>query len=129
MAEPGDLIEFQRMGYQHWAISVGKGHVVHFTFPAFLGSGPAREDSVPTITKVQKERLRNVAGASSYAVNNKLDKKHPPLPLPHVVKRAEHLVGKNMDYNLVMSNCEHFATMMRYDIAESEQVSLVSSPD
>uniref|UniRef100_A0A8C4XX79 LRAT domain-containing protein n=2 Tax=Gopherus evgoodei TaxID=1825980 RepID=A0A8C4XX79_9SAUR len=71
--------------------------------------------------KVQKERLRNVARVSSYAVNNQLDKKHPPLPLSHVVKRAEHLVGKNIDYNLVMSNCEHFATLIRYGIAESQQ--------
>ncbi|KAM7177348.1 phospholipase A and acyltransferase 2-like isoform 2-T2 [Macrochelys suwanniensis] len=121
MLEPGDLIEFQRMGYQHWGIYVGKGHVVHFTFPEL-------EEGLNNIlngefvkAKVQKERLRNVAHVSNYAVNNQLDKKHPPLPLPHVVKRAEHLVGKNIDYNLVMSNCEHFATMMRYGIAESQQ--------
>uniref|UniRef100_A0A452I8G5 LRAT domain-containing protein n=1 Tax=Gopherus agassizii TaxID=38772 RepID=A0A452I8G5_9SAUR len=107
---PGDLIEFQRVGYQHWGIYVGKGYVVHFTFPEFFKA------------KVQKERLRNVARVSSYAVNNQLDKKHPPLPLSHVVKRAEHLVGKNIDYNLVMSNCEHFATLIRYGIAESQQV-------
>uniref|UniRef100_A0A452I842 LRAT domain-containing protein n=1 Tax=Gopherus agassizii TaxID=38772 RepID=A0A452I842_9SAUR len=123
LPSPGDLIEFQRVGYQHWGIYVGKGYVVHFTFP---GACPGLLASTLLHTlraaKVQKERLRNVARVSSYAVNNQLDKKHPPLPLSHVVKRAEHLVGKNIDYNLVMSNCEHFATLIRYGIAESQQV-------
>uniref|UniRef100_A0A452I853 LRAT domain-containing protein n=1 Tax=Gopherus agassizii TaxID=38772 RepID=A0A452I853_9SAUR len=127
MLEPGDLIEFQRVGYQHWGIYVGKGYVVHFTFPV-CGTAESRiqVSHIPAFPKVQKERLRNVARVSSYAVNNQLDKKHPPLPLSHVVKRAEHLVGKNIDYNLVMSNCEHFATLIRYGIAESQQVSLVN---
>uniref|UniRef100_A0A452I841 LRAT domain-containing protein n=1 Tax=Gopherus agassizii TaxID=38772 RepID=A0A452I841_9SAUR len=119
LREPGDLIEFQRVGYQHWGIYVGKGYVVHFTFPEGLNNMLNGEFFK---AKVQKERLRNVARVSSYAVNNQLDKKHPPLPLSHVVKRAEHLVGKNIDYNLVMSNCEHFATLIRYGIAESQQV-------
>uniref|UniRef100_A0A452I849 LRAT domain-containing protein n=1 Tax=Gopherus agassizii TaxID=38772 RepID=A0A452I849_9SAUR len=97
---PGDLIEFQRVGYQHWGIYVGKGYV-NLTIST----------SIYPSFKV-----------GNYAVNNQLDKKHPPLPLSHVVKRAEHLVGKNIDYNLVMSNCEHFATLIRYGIAESQQV-------
>uniref|UniRef100_A0A452I8H0 LRAT domain-containing protein n=1 Tax=Gopherus agassizii TaxID=38772 RepID=A0A452I8H0_9SAUR len=129
MLEPGDLIEFQRVGYQHWGIYVGKGYVIWAsnltipTFPQSFSSSVMLSASTLS-TKVQKERLRNVARVSSYAVNNQLDKKHPPLPLSHVVKRAEHLVGKNIDYNLVMSNCEHFATLIRYGIAESQQVSL-----
>ena len=29
--EPGDLVEIFRPGYQHWAVYVGQGDVVHMT--------------------------------------------------------------------------------------------------
>lgn len=31
---PGDLIEISRFGYEHWAIYVGHGYVVHLAPPS-----------------------------------------------------------------------------------------------
>lgn len=33
----GDLIEISRFGYEHWAIYVGKGYVVHLAPPSKHG--------------------------------------------------------------------------------------------
>ncbi|KAH0616452.1 hypothetical protein JD844_027555 [Phrynosoma platyrhinos] len=96
--KPGDMIQFQMPLFQHWGIYVGNGDVVHFAWPA---------------------RVKDVSPV--FAVYNKYDKDHSPLPPDRVVKRAEHMVGKVMKYDLRRANCEHFVTLMRYNVAISGQ--------
>ncbi|KAH0616453.1 hypothetical protein JD844_027556 [Phrynosoma platyrhinos] len=114
--KPGDMIQFQMPLFQHWGIYVGDGDVVHFALPAVK--------VIPLKFKVRKARVKDVTPVLTFAVYNKYDKDHFPLPPDRVVKRAEHMVGKVMKYDAGRANCEHFVTLMRYNIAISRQVGL-----
>ncbi|XP_067400099.1 phospholipase A and acyltransferase 3-like isoform X1 [Emydura macquarii macquarii] len=122
--ELGDLIEIFRFGYQHWAIYVGDGYVIHLAPPSEMpGAGFA--SLMSTLTNkalVKKERLQDVVGRHRYRVNNKHDRKLPPLPAGKIVRSAEQLVGQEMPYKVTSENCEHFVTELRYGVARSDQV-------
>ncbi|XP_063046075.1 phospholipase A and acyltransferase 3-like [Engraulis encrasicolus] len=45
-----------------------------------------------------------------------------PLPVATILKEAADWVDKEFDYNLLLDNCEHFATQLRYGHPESRQV-------
>ncbi|XP_007943184.1 phospholipase A and acyltransferase 2 [Orycteropus afer afer] len=120
----GDLIEIFRFGYEHWAIYVGDGYVIHLAPPSeFAGAGAASILSALTDKAVvKKELLSVVAGRDKYRINNKHDDKYPPQPSNKIVKRAEELVGREVSYNLTSENCEHFVNELRYGISRSDQV-------
>ncbi|XP_054849492.1 phospholipase A and acyltransferase 3-like [Eublepharis macularius] len=122
--EPGDLIEVFRFGYQHWAIYVGNGFVIHLAPPSeYAGAGCASLMSTLTDKAlVKKELLRDVVGNNRYRVNNKHDSKYPPLPTAKIVRRAEEMVGQELLYKVTTENCEHFVTELRYGVAKSDQV-------
>ncbi|KAM7084729.1 phospholipase A and acyltransferase 2 [Molossus nigricans] len=121
---PGDLIEIFRFGYEHWAICVGDGYVVHLAPPSEIaGAGAASLMSALTDKAiVKRELLSVVAGRDKYRVNNKHDKKYSPLPPSKIVQRAEELVGQEMLYKLTSDNCEHFVNELRYGVSRSDQV-------
>ncbi|XP_025213505.1 HRAS-like suppressor 2 isoform X1 [Theropithecus gelada] len=121
---PGDLIEISRFGYEHWAIYVGHGYVVHLAPPSEIaGAGAASVLSALTNKAiVKKELLSAVAGSDNYRVNNKHDDKYRPLPCNKIVKRAEELVGQELPYSLTSDNCEHFVNHLRYGVSRSDQV-------
>ncbi|XP_069501092.1 phospholipase A and acyltransferase 3-like [Ambystoma mexicanum] len=121
--KPGDLIEIHRFGYQHWAIYVGEGYVIHLAPPSeYARAGSASVLSVVSDKAVVKrQRLRAVAGNCTYTVHNKYDQHHDPLPSKTIIKRAEELVGQIMIYGMTSANCEHFVTMLRYGVCISEQ--------
>ncbi|XDV33413.1 hypothetical protein PO909_003837, partial [Leuciscus waleckii] len=107
--ERGDLIEiFRPFAYQHWAVYVGDGYVIHLT-------------SVCKST-VKREKLKDVVGEDKYRFNNLLDDDYDPRPIKDIVKEAQSLVGERHPYNVIYSNCEHFATMLRYGKPLSLQV-------
>ncbi|XP_070803671.1 phospholipase A and acyltransferase 4-like [Pituophis catenifer annectens] len=111
LPKPGDMIQFQMLGFQHWGIYVGEEEVVHFSWPP-----------VGVIKfKVRKDKIKDVPGVLKTAVWNKYDQKYPPLDPACVVKRARSMEKKVLKYNFVNANCEHFATLMRYDKALSDQ--------
>ncbi|KAM8940427.1 phospholipase A and acyltransferase 3-like [Pelodytes ibericus] len=117
--KPGDLVEFIRPFYQHWAVYVGDGYVVHLTdqegwsrFSSALGGSAV----------VRRDLLENVADGCGYRVNNKYDQKMTPYPAQEVVKAALDLVGEVMPYSVTSANCEHFATELRYGRCRSDQV-------
>nr|KAF6279449.1 hypothetical protein mPipKuh1_006353 [Pipistrellus kuhlii] len=122
--QPGDLIEIFRLGYQHWALYVGNGYVVHLAPPSEIaGAGPASLMSALTDkATVKKELLSEVAGTDKYRVNNKHDGEFAPLPPREIVQRAEALVGQEMLYKLTSANCEHFVNKLRYGVPRSDQV-------
>ncbi|XP_058435537.1 phospholipase A and acyltransferase 2 [Marmota monax] len=123
-AKPGDLIEIFRFGYQHWAVYVGKGYVVHLSSPSEV-SGPSMSFFSSVLGNraiVKKELLSVVAGVDTYWVNNKNDDKYEPLPPNEIVHQAEKMVGKYMLFSLIINNCEHFANKLHYGVSRSDQV-------
>ncbi|XP_077901907.1 phospholipase A and acyltransferase 2-like [Ictidomys tridecemlineatus] len=122
--KPGDLIEIFRIGYEHWAIYVGNGYVVHLAPPSEVaGAGVSSIMSIVAERAiVKKELLSVVAGGDRYRVNNKHDKKYDPLPPTKIVKQAEKMVGKEVPYSLTSDNCEHFVNALRYGVSRSDQV-------
>ncbi|XP_077075133.1 phospholipase A and acyltransferase 3-like [Siphateles boraxobius] len=122
--EPGDLIEIFRSGYQHWAIYVGDGYVIHLAPPSEFAQAGAY--SVKSLLSdraiVKKEELYEVLGNDKYNVNNLLDGKYKPRPIQDVLRDAQRLLGMKLPYDIVTNNCEHFVTELRYGKPESRQV-------
>ncbi|XP_031747032.1 phospholipase A and acyltransferase 4-like [Xenopus tropicalis] len=71
--------------------------------------------------KVLEQSVESVANGSKYRVNNSYDKYYAPRRKEDIVAMAKQQVGKKMTYNLMVSNCEHFSTFMRYGVASSKQ--------
>lgn len=90
----------------------------------FAGAGCASLMSTLTDKAlVKKELLETVVGKNRYRVNNKHDIKYPTLPIPKIVRRAEEMVGQELEYKVTSENCEHFVTELRYGVPKSDQVS------
>ncbi|XP_053134393.1 phospholipase A and acyltransferase 3-like [Hemicordylus capensis] len=122
--KPGDLIEISRLGYQHWAIYVGSGYVIHMAPSDDLGQASASSlmSVVSEKAVVKKELLWSITGDDVCRVNNKYDRKYRPLPASQIVQEAESLLGKELRYSVASENCEHFVTRLRYGTARSDQV-------
>ncbi|KAM4847887.1 phospholipase A and acyltransferase 2-like isoform X2 [Urocitellus parryii] len=120
----GDLIEIFRGGFEHWAIYVGKGYVVHLTSPSEAAGGGVSGFSsvVGNRAIVKRELLSVVAGGDKYRVNNKHDDKYNPLSPNKIVQQAEDMVGKEVPYSVTSDNCEHFVNTLRYGVSRSDQV-------
>ncbi|XP_030620616.1 phospholipase A and acyltransferase 3 [Chanos chanos] len=122
--EPGDLIEIFRGSYQHWAIYVGDGYVIHLAPPSEMAgaAGTALMSVLSDKAIVKKEELWEVVGTDKYVINNLLDKKYEPRPIKVILREAQRLVGQELPYCVFRGNCEHFVTELRYGTAESRQV-------
>lgn len=105
-ATPGDLIEFRRTGYSHWAVYIGDGWVVNY----------GRKEPSPEL--VQRERLLDVSGRDKCRINNLCQAASSinlsSLDSSEIVRRASARIGERSPYNLVNHNCEVFATECRY---------------
>ncbi|KAG8146752.1 hypothetical protein E2320_013864 [Naja naja] len=125
--EPGDLVEIFRGGYQHWAVYVGLGNVIHLAPPTeYAEAGAASLKSLWADTAlVKKEKLSRVVGADHYRVSNKHDSKYFVRTPDQIISFAEKLEGKLMKYKVTTQNCEHFCNSLRYDVARSDQVTKV----
>ncbi|XP_038643309.1 phospholipase A and acyltransferase 3-like isoform X2 [Scyliorhinus canicula] len=120
---PGDLIEIFRPAYQHWAIYIGNGYVIHLTSDGGSDeiSGIVMSSST-VVAVVKKELLSAVAGDNKYCVNNTADNKRNRLPVRQILQNAEAKVGNRIRYSVTTANCEHFVKGLRYGRAESSQV-------
>uniref|UniRef100_A0A667J1U3 LRAT domain-containing protein n=1 Tax=Lynx canadensis TaxID=61383 RepID=A0A667J1U3_LYNCA len=121
--KPGDLIEILHIGYEHWAIYVGDGYVIHLTPPSdLLGASFSIICSVlSSKAVVRQELLRDVVGHCRYRVNNHLDHKYKPQPVKVIICSAKKKIGEEMEYRLLGKNCEHFVTDLRYGVPHSRQ--------
>nr|XP_028565428.1 HRAS-like suppressor 3 isoform X1 [Podarcis muralis] len=121
--KPGDLIEISRVGYQHWAIYVGSGFVIHLapSDDLYQASTSSLMSALSEKAVVKKELLWSVVGDDVCRINNKYDQKYEPLPANKIVQEAEALLGKEIRYSLASENCEHFVTRLRYGTAMSDQ--------
>uniref|UniRef100_A0A672J3K2 LRAT domain-containing protein n=1 Tax=Salarias fasciatus TaxID=181472 RepID=A0A672J3K2_SALFA len=125
--EVGDLIEIFRGTFQHWAIYVGGGYVVHLTTVSKVnGAGSSSMMTSQTERgKVKKEKLQNVVGNNKWKINNCLDKEYKPREVLTIKREACALVGEELPYCVLKSNCEHFVNDLRYGKPESRQVGSV----
>ncbi|XP_027739923.1 HRAS-like suppressor 3 [Empidonax traillii] len=121
--QPGDLIEINRGIYQHWALYLGDGYVIHVTAED-EGIPRPSAGSVAILTKkakVKKQLLKDVVGTDDWKVNNKYDQSHTPLPVKEIIKTAEKYIDREVPYDLLSKNCEHFVTKLRYGEEDSSQ--------
>uniref|UniRef100_A0A669F1X7 LRAT domain-containing protein n=1 Tax=Oreochromis niloticus TaxID=8128 RepID=A0A669F1X7_ORENI len=117
--ELGDLIEIFRDNYEHWAVYVGAGFVVHFVNHSGVSSGASVHAANGT---VRKEKIWDVVGKDDWKINNSMDRQYKPRPANVIVEDAKAMVGKELRYDLVEYNCEHFVKELRCGVAESLQV-------
>jgi len=122
--ELGDLIEIFRGNYQHWALYIGDGDIVHLAPPSEVPE--AGVNSMMSVFSekalVKQEQLWDVVGTNKWQINNGLDSKYKPRAVHVIVREARALVGQELPYCVFRGNCEHFATEMRYGKPESRQV-------
>ncbi|XP_030810517.1 phospholipase A and acyltransferase 1-like [Camarhynchus parvulus] len=120
--QPGDLIEIFRPLYQHWALYVGDGYVIHVTDEEASSLLLSSSSIHATRAKVKKQLLNDVVKNDRWRVNNKYDRSRTPFPVKEIIRRAELCIDREVPYDVLTSNCEHFVTMLRYGEGESEQV-------
>uniref|UniRef100_A0A672LV01 Retinoic acid receptor responder 3 n=1 Tax=Sinocyclocheilus grahami TaxID=75366 RepID=A0A672LV01_SINGR len=120
--KPGDLIEISRPSGQHGAICSGEGYVIHIVPLCELYIYACSKHGDKAIVK--KEKLLDVVGTDDYRIHNVLDKQHAPLPISHILQKAESLVGMVVPYNVLTHNCKHFVTGLRNGVQQSQQVQL-----
>uniref|UniRef100_A0A3B1JFL7 Si:ch211-229n2.7 n=1 Tax=Astyanax mexicanus TaxID=7994 RepID=A0A3B1JFL7_ASTMX len=117
----GDLIEFSYpIGFSHWGMYEGDGHVVHFAVGVFPSSG----NILLGQTMIRRELLAQVpvpTGARIKISNSSHD--CTASPATDMRRRLYGLLGEVLLYNLLTLNCEHFATFVRYGVAVCNQVS------
>ncbi|PVD22498.1 hypothetical protein C0Q70_18312 [Pomacea canaliculata] len=134
--ELGDIVEFPRENYSHFGIYVGDGNVIHAlaedTIIAVCGKALSRVSyasssssgiTMKTFIKgtVIQQNFFDVAKKSVAKKNNLLDGKIKPLSPKKIVEKAKSMMEKSCDYDLLKTNCEHFATWCRYGIGYSKQ--------
>ncbi|NXF13777.1 HRSL1 enzyme, partial [Smithornis capensis] len=123
--KPGDLIEIKRSIYQHWALYLGDGYVIHLT--TLDGDASPRFVNSPSVARkkavARKQLLKDVVGNDYWHVNNKYDSRWTPLPVEEIIQHAESHIDQEVTYFLLGNNCEHFVTTLRYGEGFSGQVS------
>lgn len=152
LLKPGDLVEFKREAYCHWAVYIGDHTlpslntagddedflvlpcVVHRANPtdseniqAMFSTSRSLAKGVHGIGAVVKEPLRDVWSRSEARINNGMDTTVTPFPSETVVQRALAVAhGERVEsysaYNVLSNNCEHFASWARCGWSVSCQV-------
>uniref|UniRef100_A0A674G760 LRAT domain-containing protein n=1 Tax=Taeniopygia guttata TaxID=59729 RepID=A0A674G760_TAEGU len=119
--QPGDLIEVDRTGYQHWALYVGNGYVIHVTDEGASSLSASSRTILSRKAMAKKQLLKDVVGNDKWHVNNKYDCHRIPFPMEEIIRRAQRQINKEVPYRLFLKNCEHFVTMLRYGEGVSDQ--------
>uniref|UniRef100_T1IPG1 LRAT domain-containing protein n=1 Tax=Strigamia maritima TaxID=126957 RepID=T1IPG1_STRMM len=142
----GDLLEFKRRGFSHWAVYVGIAEyegieqhcVIHRSLPAesdvhsllslvCLSSSPSkRKKKGDDFGSIQIDSIEVAFGILDendvVVINNQLDEKWRPFPVEEIVERAKFLMYMAEPYNFATNNCEHFANRCRYGRNFSRQI-------
>uniref|UniRef100_A0A8D2FAJ8 LRAT domain-containing protein n=1 Tax=Theropithecus gelada TaxID=9565 RepID=A0A8D2FAJ8_THEGE len=130
--QPGDLIEICHTLYEHWAIYVGDGFVVHLINSVPPCSGIPWSVSACILAGSSKgvvkyEPLGDEVQNSTYRVNSYLDNKYRPWPVHEIIHLARERIDKKFHYNILCSNCEHFFLLFLLFLLES-LISFISLP-
>lgn len=127
--EKGDMIEFPRGLYSHWALYIGNNEVVHLAGDEDDGID-RRFDSTHFFSvsgrsfqkaEVKIDKFWDVAENSLAKKNNGKDGKFRPLPKAQILRNALSKLG-TIGYNVLSDNCEHFVAWCRYGEKKSDQV-------
>ncbi|XP_055896313.1 phospholipase A and acyltransferase 3-like [Biomphalaria glabrata] len=126
---PGDRVQFKRGVYSHWGVYIGDRKIVHLAGEDNDGiNGNIQAKHVFTISgktfnkaRVVVDDFWDVVGEDKAFINNDRDKKWSALQPDIIVKNALEKIGQE-GYNLICSNCEHFANFCRYGLSKSDQV-------
>ncbi|CAM4966162.1 unnamed protein product [Rotaria socialis] len=125
-AEPGDMIQYHRIDYEHWGIYIGNDKVIQATVRDFGNTFMDKFMSamVTIITfgrqtafaKITEESFHNVLQSDGVArINNFKDEQWEVLPENKIVERARKCVNiYPYPYHVLCNNCEHFVTWCRY---------------
>jgi hypothetical protein len=109
--QPGDILYVNRGFYKHYGVYVGNGKVIHFA--PLAGKEINAENAV-----VHETDLDNFLKGGELSIDRKSKAKFSG---EEIVERAWSEVGTK-SYNLVFSNCEHFARWCKTGVYESDQV-------
>jgi hypothetical protein len=116
----GELIEIKRIIYDHWAVYVGDGEVIHVC------------DEGDWKATIRLDLLKDVCGESLCRINNleKAAQKRglKPRSVSAILKDAYTMLDEKFDYHPIDNNCEHFVTSCRFGSRFSEQA-LAASRD
>ena len=114
----GDLVEFDKIVYKHWAVYVGDNKIVHYK-------------KVGKVVEILHEDIDSYINNCFVLCRHAKKKKmgiinrivHESLIFSgnQVAERALSKVGMT-GYNLLFKNCEHFAKWCKYNVPMSEQV-------
>uniref|UniRef100_A0A7M4FEM2 LRAT domain-containing protein n=1 Tax=Crocodylus porosus TaxID=8502 RepID=A0A7M4FEM2_CROPO len=122
--KPGNLFKIYCTCYQHWAIYVGYGYVVHLTL-----QGEAAEAVFSSLFSVTTGRavvswdlLLTMPATDPYQVNNLHDGHLSLWPHQDIVHEAEAQLGLVLPCCNITKNCKHFITQLRYGVPISNQV-------
>ncbi|KAK0065905.1 HRAS-like suppressor 2 [Biomphalaria pfeifferi] len=126
-ARVGDKIQFRRTIYSHWGIYLGDENVIHLSGDENDGlSDDFRPEHLFSIcgqmfdkANVCIDNFWKVVGNDIAYINN-CDDKWCALAPEKIVKRAKEKLGA-VGYNIIFSNCEHFANWCRYGQCKSDQ--------
>ncbi len=121
--DPGDLIEFRRGNYSHWAVNIGNNEIAHligrarwlsFTTATFGTTEPSvRVEKYKDVDRDAKSGKGSKVTGSVVMVNNLEHNLLPSaLPTQVIIERALSQLGQK-GFHLVFNNCEHFATWCR----------------
>lgn len=128
-AEAGDLLEFNRGVYSHWAVYIGGHEVVHLTGLNRRRNQNDTRGNFFTISgikydtaAVRRESVWNVVRGSRVRVNNDTCRECPVRRVGDIIMTAlKYAERGEIRYHMLRNNCEHFATYCRYDRAFSRQ--------
>nr|QFF91375.1 retinoic acid receptor responder protein 3 2 isoform 5 [Potamotrygon motoro] len=120
--QPGDKIQIFRTGYQHWAIYIGDGDVIHLTSDGACVAVAFGYCCAGSIAVIKREPLAKVIGNTRWHINNNSDRNWTPFPPDEIVERATSRIGERMCYKVLGANCEHFVNSVRYGINLAPQV-------
>ncbi|XP_054714172.1 phospholipase A and acyltransferase 1-like [Uloborus diversus] len=125
-AEIGDLIQIDRVLYSDWALYVGNGNVVH------VSGVDMDNNEIPSDTaEVRLSSLVDVAGMSGVRVNNKIvgakERGLDAFPADDVVEKAYSYLDKEVDFNMLTRNSEHYVTEWKYGEGWSDQAAVTMS--
>ncbi|CAC5380346.1 PLA2G16 [Mytilus coruscus] len=119
--EEGDLVEFPRgRVYSHWGVYIGNEEIIHLAGDENDGiNGNFDSGHLFTIcgrhfnkANVKIDNFWDVVGTSKAKKNNDKDKKCKPFPPNEIIERGMSRLG-SIPYNVLWSNCEHFAAWCR----------------
>ncbi|XP_049613638.1 phospholipase A and acyltransferase 2-like [Syngnathus scovelli] len=137
-AKFGDLIEFScTNGNSHWAIYDDDGHVLHFAVPdevMLLNNSqhthtqlqiafPRQGDPLRTTSRIRRVSLGEITLPKHVRIlirNHRYDL--TPSSPEEIRRRFDALEDVELPYNMLMLNCEHFATFVRYGKAICNQI-------